>query len=369
MRVHGRAHLRHLPVLAERELSVSTRPNGGWSRTALRRVIAAIALLASCRGHPPAPPAEGTAAVAAEQELPDTALGVVADVISDRYGRVYALDVTQKSIAVTDPRTGRTTRLGRPGHGPGEFVAPLALAMGPQERLMVMDPGTQRIERYQVTAERVSPDRPIPLPFPAEDLAVCDGRLFLLGSWKGFLLHEIAAQDGRILRSFAPSPVPSEDLMADSYATGYLDCAPGGALTVVPLVRPEIRRFSAATGALLATLRIPGYEAVEVSRHGAGVMYRAPRSGRHDVASSVFTLADGRQIVQVGPLAAGARTPYEFDAVRSYLVSWHSRSIRPLKSPLPRIVRVAAGSTYVVLTDPAPRIRVGRLPDVEEQIR
>lgn len=330
--------------------------------------IAAIALLASCRGHPPAPPAEGTAAVAAEQELPDTTLGVVADVVSDRYGRVYALDVMRKSIAVTNPGTERVAWLGRSGHGPGEFVAPLALAMSPEDRLMVMDPGTLRIERYQVTAQGVSPDRPLPLPFPAEDLAVCDGRLFLLGSWNGFLLHEIASRDGRILRSFATSPVSSEDLMADSYATGHLDCAPGGALTLVPLVRPEIRRFSATTGALLGTLRIPGYEAVEVSRHGAGVMYRAPK-GWHDVASSVFTLADGRQIVQVGPLTAGARTPYEFDAVRSYLVSWQPRSIHPLKNALPRIVRVAAGSTYVVLTDPAPRIRVGRLSDVEEQIR
>lgn len=288
--------------------------------------------------------------------------GVLADAVSDAHGRLFALDVQRKAILVMDGSRNPPSWVGRPGHGPGEFVAPVSLVLDATGRLLVLDPGTMRIEAFRTDSAGTRGAGHVPLAFPAEDMAVCEGRLFLLGSWNHNLIHEISPVDGAVLRSFAPDSVAADDLMAGYRSSGYLECGPGAALTFLPMLRPELTRFSIATGAQIGTLVIPGYQAVQVERRAdGGLTFRSPEGRQHDRASSVTTLPDSTQLVQVGILEEGATTRHEFSQVRSYLVSWDEPSIREMDVELPRIIRAAGDSVLVVETDPAPRVFPARI--------
>lgn len=326
---------------------------------------AALAVLSGARGSSTGPTA-GTAAppslLVLAPAFTDDALGTVADVAADAQGRLFALDAQRRTVVVLAPSGRRGQTIGRPGQGPGEFVAPVSLAMDAGGRLLVLDPGTMRIEAFRVDENGVRRLGAIPLAFPAEDLAECGGRLFLLGSWRFHLIHEISAVDGNVLRSFAPDSIAADDLMAGYRSSGYLECGPGAALTFLPLLRPELTRFSVTTGERTGRLAIPGYRSVQVSRTAdGGIMFRAPDGGHHDMASSLVTLPDGRQLVQVGVLEPGARTLHEFREVRSFVVSWNAASIRPAGTALPRIVRAHADGVIVVDSDPAPRVATARI--------
>jgi hypothetical protein len=336
------------------------------SRIALGLLCAGCALLAVLPGFRRASSPTGAAGadsptLALAASFTDDALGVVGDVASDRQGRLYVLDVQRQTVVVRSPAQPQTMRLGQPGRGPGEFIAPIALALSPDGRLLVLDAGTMRVQVFRTGADGPRPAGSIPLPFPAEDIVECGGRVFLLGSWAFNMIHEISPINGEILRSFAPDAVAPDDLMAGYRSSGYLECGPGPALTFLPMLRPELRRFSLTTGAESGRLEIPRYVQVHVEqRPDGGLMFQAPENG-HDRASSLVTLADGRQLVQVGTLREGARTRHEFPEVRSFLVSWDESSIVPAPHPLPRILRAAGDSVYVVETDPVPSVRAAQI--------
>jgi hypothetical protein len=328
-------------------------------------VCTAAAWAASLRGaaasSAPAPDAPAATRTLSEPFTHDS-LGVIGDVAADGQGRLFALDVQRKTIVMT-PRPGAgPVSVGRAGRGPGELTAPISLAMDPGGRLMVLDPGTMRIEVFRTDDAGTHRTGALPLAFPAEDLVACDGRLFLLGSWNFNLIHEISPADGRIVRSFAPDATAADDLMAGYRSSGYLGCGPGPALTFLPMLRPVLTRFSVATGALIGRVQIPGYEQVRVVHTAdGGIMFRAPESGQHHRASSLVTLPDGTQLVQVGTLQEGARTRHEFQEVRSFVVSWDAPSIRSEDPRLPRIVAAAGDSVFVVETEPVPRVTVARI--------
>lgn len=340
---------------------------------ALVGVVLACAAAAALRDLADRPMSEGPVlaahlTVAASPQPVAEDAGVLGDVVSDGRGRLFALDVQRNAILVMDGSHAPPVWVGRAGHGPGEFVAPVSLALDTTGLLLVLDPGAMRIEAYQTGPEGTRRAGSVPLPFPAEDMALCEGRLFLLGSWSNYLIHEISPVDGVVLRSMAPDPIDADDLAAGYRASGYLECGPGASLTFLPMLRPELTRFSIATGMPMGTLVIPGYEPVQVERRAdGGLMFRSPEGRQHDRASSVVTLPDSTQLVQVGILEEGATTRHEFSQVRSFLVSWDEPSIRALRVELPRVMRAGGDSVLVVETDPVPRVTSARIFPAEQE--
>jgi hypothetical protein len=270
-------------------------------------------------------------------------------------GESFLLDVMEHRVGIV-AGDGEVTWIGGRGHGPGEFLIPVALAAH-ADLLYVLDRGSRRIERYR-TADgwlRRSGDG-LPLEFGPEDLCVSDGRLYVLGAHRGHAIHEISPDNGRILRSFAADEQLADDLLATFRAGGYLACGTDGKIDFLPLLRPEVHRFSAATGALLQSAVLPEYDAVRVRRTADAVEFRA-EGGVHDVAASLVPLGGGRLLVQVGSKPPGATTLYEFASVRSYVVDWARGGVRALPGALPRIVDVREGWALALETDPEPAFR------------
>lgn len=77
--------------------------------------------------------------------------GSIAALAADRQDRVFVLDRQVKSVRVfrTDGRSIRT--IGRPGSGPGEFVNPLGMTLGPAGELWIVDVGRARYVVYDTT--------------------------------------------------------------------------------------------------------------------------------------------------------------------------------------------------------------------------
>jgi hypothetical protein len=308
---------------------------------------------------------DGTApgAKAAMMIEPGTrAFGLIGDAVMADGGRSFLLDVMERRIGVADG-SGSVAWTGSGGRGPGEFLVPVALAVD-ADALYVLDRGNRRIERYRTAIAGLRRDGGVPVEFDAEDLCVSRGRLFVLGAHQGHAIHEISLRDGRVFRSLAPDPQLGNDLLATFRASGYLACGEDE-LTLLPLLRPEVMRFSAQTGAHLGTVALPGYNAVRIRTAANGIEFRG-EGGTHDVGASVLPLADGRALVQVGSVRPGAATVHEFTSVRSYLVDWRAASAQIVSDTLPRIADLREGWALALETDPEPaarRIRFTLPPD------
>jgi hypothetical protein len=297
--------------------------------------------------------------------------GVIGDVAVGHQGEIYALDVLRKRVSALTPDGRALWRFGREGHGPGEFTDPVAVAAAEGGRLYVLDRANQRIEILRVTPATATRVDAIPLDFAAEDMCVSDGRrVFLLGARRGRLLHELDPSSGRIIRSFAHDTAAADLLMQSYRTSGYLLCAPGNELALLPLLRPEVQRFSAESGALLGTVKIPGYHAVRVRRLSDGSVQFYTKGGPHDYASSIALLPDGRPIVQVGRLRRGG-SRHEFESLRSYEISWRDNVARGISSALPRIVTLHGDTAVTALTDPFAAVGIlhlaGRTPRSHER--
>jgi hypothetical protein len=319
---------------------------------------------APARRHAAAPPPVSHSADSAQWQSvatlqPGSApFGLIGDAVMGSGGQSFVLDVMERRIGIAGA-DGAVAWTGRAGRGPGEFFVPVALAAD-ADLLYVLDRGNRRIERYRTAGGRLQRSGSLPLEFGPEDLCVSEGRLFVLGAHRGQAIHEVSPRDGRVLRSFAPDAQLSDDLLATFRAGGYLACGGGDHLAFLPLLRPEVRLFSAATGALLHTATLPGYNAVVVRRTADAVEFRA-EGGTHDTGASVIPLGDGRMLVQTGAVRPGAATAHEFTSIRSYVVDWRQGSARVLGGALPRIAALRDGWALALDTDPQPAVRRLRL--------
>lgn len=286
--------------------------------------------------------------------------GLIGDAAIGSGGTTFVLDVMERRVgmAVAGDTVAWT---GRPGQGPGEFFIPVAVAVD-DDAVYVLDRGNQRIEQFRTTQGGLERTGSLSLAFAPEDLCTSTGRLFVLGAHRGFAIHEVSPRTGRVLRSFAPDAELAADLLATFRAGGYLACPPdGGHIAFLPLLRAEVRLFSAHTGELLETAPIPGYHAVLIRKTADAVQFRAPEGGTHDMAASVVPLADGRMVVQTGAVRPGATTIHEFTSIQSYVVDWEHGTVRPLAGRLPRITAVHDSLALALETDPHPRVRRIRL--------
>ena len=74
--------------------------------------------------------------------------GWIFSIAVDDDRNVYVFDYQAQHVGVFDPAGNHVETLGRPGEGPGEFNRAEAIALLPDGRLVVRNPGNQRIEVF-----------------------------------------------------------------------------------------------------------------------------------------------------------------------------------------------------------------------------
>ncbi|WP_419162993.1 6-bladed beta-propeller [Candidatus Palauibacter sp.] len=84
-----------------------------------------------------------------EMDGPDEYLfGSIASVAVDDDRNVYVFDQQAQNVRIYDPEGGYMRTLGGPGQGPGELQQPEAMAVLPDGRVVVRDPGNTRLQVY-----------------------------------------------------------------------------------------------------------------------------------------------------------------------------------------------------------------------------
>lgn len=293
----------------------------------------------------------------------ETLFEVVGDIATSPDGRIYVLDVLAKHIAVFSRVGERQATLGRPGRGPGEFMLPVSMAVDPRGNLYALDAMNQRIEVFSAThPER---QRSFALDFQARDMCFVAGRLYVLGVRDAHLIHELSPSDGTVLRSFAPDPESRDLLLASYRGTGYVACGPGDEITFLPMLRPDVVRFSASSGTPVAGARIPEYRGLRVTAVPNGMRFEAADGERSYYASAIVPLRGGDHLIQVGHLVSRSSTDQEFESIRSYRMSRADGRIRLLSDSLPRLIAAQGDRFFAAYTSPHPAVAVVHNPDLD----
>ncbi len=84
-----------------------------------------------------------------EMDGPDEYLfGRIGSIAVDDDHNIYVFDQQAREVRIFDARGGYLRTLGGPGQGPGELQQPEAMALLPDRRIVVRDPGNARLQVY-----------------------------------------------------------------------------------------------------------------------------------------------------------------------------------------------------------------------------
>lgn len=72
----------------------------------------------------------------------------ISSITTDSRGSIYILDIGSSEIRVFDSSGSFLRTIGRKGEGPGEFLFPSEINIGPSDNLWVLDDGTSRYSRF-----------------------------------------------------------------------------------------------------------------------------------------------------------------------------------------------------------------------------
>jgi hypothetical protein len=221
--------------------------------------------------------------------------GRIREIAVDDAGNVFVLDDQALKLSWFDSDGVFRGAAGRAGSGPGEFRAPIALALGENGQVHVLDAAHRRISTFVAADTAIALVEERAIPFYAVDFCRLGSRIFLLSAQENGVIHEIAP-DGTILRSFGESTIeiPEElsghvPLMRDNAARGRLVCASDPpAVVLVPEMISRVQAFD-PDGALLWSRNLADYRQREwkLSPQNGVRMAPDPTSGSAHTAVDV----------------------------------------------------------------------------------
>lgn len=281
------------------------------------------------------------------------AFGRVTDVAALPEGLVAVLDGMQARVTLFGPEGEVLGVRGERGRGPREFFTPMALAVR-GESLLVLDRGNHQIAELSTGSDTLAwqEERAVPLASP-HDICVADDRLFLLGSERGSLVHELN-RAGEIVRSFGA--VPGDDPMGGRLAAvGSLVCSPSGWVAVLSELLNHVAVFS-LEGERLWNGDIPDFERQEYDTTGGVLRPLPPSQGYHHEVVSARATAGRFLDVQLGRSPSGP----ESVALESRRLDISSGEWVPSGRGWPRLLAVSGDSYLFYEENPFPLVKVYR---------
>jgi hypothetical protein len=225
--------------------------------------------------------------------------GKPSDIAVSHDGRVFVLDDGFKKVFAFDDQGRELFTFGREGEGPGEFFYPRAIAVGPNDTLLVVD--SQRINVFSPSGTFVRSYSCNPLGLTGAYVTTMrvavDGTMYLCAfDYFGTkVIHEVSPA-GKKVASFADVANLNVDAAVKATSVGgVIDLAPNGDVVYSQRTPYEITRF-ASGGRLLSTIHRDNkfISPPRVERVGDGYNIRIA-SGSY----GLVVLDDGRIINEV----------------------------------------------------------------------
>lgn len=278
--------------------------------------------------------------------------GEITDAVSTPLG-IVIIDSRLNSVRMFDAHGRFLETIGRAGAGPGEFVHPIAATVD-GFNLFILDDGTERISVFNIRGRRATYIRAITLPFSAFDVCTIDGKLAVLGFYKGRTIHLFDSQKGLVTRSFGPTWGPNHPLLNRTLAQGFLACSTNPKLVVaVSALIPDVRAFR-PDGSLAWEQHIQGFVPVALTPAPAnGVTYSEPPEGFNHAVLSLVALMGNRILLQYGKITKASTGLHDTEDVNSIVYDSNGRLIS-FQDNLPRIVSSRMAIAVSAADDPFP---------------
>ena len=230
--------------------------------------------------------------------------GKIRDIAVDSKGNLFVLDDQSLTVRWFDNEGRFRGSAGRAGGGPGEFRAPMALALDEVEYVQVLDAAHSRIDTFAPTDSGLTLVNTLRSPLHALAFCRIGSRYFLLAPQAEAVIHEMSS-NGDLLQSFGAPIVKipenlraHESIMRESGSRGRLCCtrAPDRVI-LVPAATPVVRAFS-PEGKLVWSVALANYHASRYEPKGRGfALMPDPKSGT--AHSALYMARLGKDVLGV----------------------------------------------------------------------
>ncbi|GIW50969.1 MAG: hypothetical protein KatS3mg081_0324 [Gemmatimonadales bacterium] len=159
------------------------------------------------------------------------AFGEIWSVALDSRANIYVVDRSRAQVLVFDSAGNFRAAIGRKGRGPGEFVSPINLAIGPGDSVLVFDQGVRRMSLFD-PAGRFARSGPV-LGFPLVNSIVFRWPAgWVIAAYSPTLTGVVHLLDSElaVVRSLGNSAPVTVPYYWESVLGGYLDVTPSGSI-------------------------------------------------------------------------------------------------------------------------------------------
>jgi hypothetical protein len=346
------------------------------ARTGWRTALAAAGLVsaqAACGGDAPSggPPPSLAALtfdtlfeVGAGGGANGVTFGGIWDVEASPDGHFAVLDLEAPAVHVFDDDGSLVGSVTESGLDEGALDRPSGLAWASDDELLVWDPGSSWISRFDVSSTVEFVDRFRAFAFGETGFCSVGGRTYLSYWQDGQVVHEIAAEGPA--HSFGPAPrvvgidslgIELQEIATEELTPSGLLCTPEGVLDV-SFVQSAIR-FHDLDGNPLWERELEDFTPVVAyspDGMGLGRMFD-PDDGSH-LLRSVTHWGEETALVQHELRTREIPEAGEIEVFESRLVRLADGVELERTRALPLILAAQGSRIYVVRSDPAPRVLV-----------
>lgn len=308
----------------------------------------------------------------AESTPEDQVFGAISSIAIVPDGRVLVLDPQAREVRVfrdTEPALPALQTLGGHGSGPGEFLTPRTLVLGPGEHLWVLEiRGDASV--FRLNGDSVEFSHRVRLGREVWDACILEERLYVHGMRGGDrgAVH-VYDMEGRWSHSFGEIYRTTNPIVRHQLSQGHIACVDNPPLVLVaPAHLPELRAYD-PEGRLLWWVSLTGFRPLGISsvqeprtgRRGSRMTF--PSEGWHSIVGLVASSEQGAALVQVRTHVVEEHPPPGAPGLQTFVVDLRARRSVPAHGPWPRVVSWSPSRILAIEEDPYPslvRFEVGR---------
>jgi len=169
------------------------------------------------------------------------------DIAVDHDGTIYICDFKENSVKIFSSDGDLLNHVGAKGTGPGELFGPVKIALGPDNRLYVLESGTIRVSVFLKNGEFLTSFKN---EIQATDMAVDprSGNIYL-AAFRNEIAVKVYNDEGKVQNSFGKLPVIGKHRLGKQFASGGISWFQEKGLSMA-LTYPYDIRFFDHDGAL-----------------------------------------------------------------------------------------------------------------------
>lgn len=293
-----------------------------------------------------------------EGEGPEV-FGLVEDLAVDQAGHLYVLDSRFNQVRIFDANGHFRNQFGGSGRGPNEFLAPEAIAIDIQGRVLVADRGNQVkvFERRGTTFQYVSR---IQVKFVPEDMCVLDDWIYVQGfrQENQKTVHGYRLAGGETL-SFGPTYSSPNWLVRSQLSDGSIACNPDVDAVVFAFeLFPYILAYG-QDGHRRWLTRLEEFTVMTITQavEPDGQPSVTLHGGVFNTIGNLLAGPGETVIVQVrGHDESSMRERREYATLRTYVLSARTGEGMYVGDRLPIIGVIAGDRVYAAQNDPFPQV-------------